>query len=687
MGLSSLSRSTFYLTAFLLCQLTPQRAVAQTWERVFELGDRTVTMIEFPQECGDPNIGFVAAYTQPGGGDHYCELIKTTDGGDTWRALPHKWQGVSTISSLAFADPDVGWIGIFGSNQDGGIYKTTDGGETWTPSGLDFKTISALHFNQLTQRLHASTWSTNSSFATSSYYSDDLGESWQRFGSEDLNGYAFANEREGMISSIEENYLRTMDGGISWEELDWDLEAWQPCYFPPHNAYYIASEEVQRLYRSTNFGDTWQFVYSFESNDMEITGAILTDGCALYLQGRSWDENIYVSTDGRDWDALGGPSNGYDTRFEVHGGYVYAGGPFSRYDPEPPAIFRRQVSFGTGKAQVTLEPSIETEFCKSRICTIDISQIECGGSTLINASFEDTVHFTTDGSQFPISGAQYVLDYVFTPSAPGSYITTLNLRFQNGGVTFDTTFKVRAVATAPFIPMLSTSSQSVIVGDSLEVIARVPASFAGKPAPQEVVYTLAFDDDALTVRDFTANVSWGIVDWQPVAGGAEVTVRHLTTDPVRADEPMFSIRFRSAVSTTQTPGISFSGASFDNVTLEASCLPFSDSLRVTLLDICGTPTLRDRMSGKRTLSFVELSPNPTLGSRDPMISGVISSELEQNAVLAFSDLHGRRLFQQDVQLTLGANRFSIPSLGLGDGVYFIELTTASDRDVRKVVLQ
>lgn len=332
------------------------------------------------------------------------------------------------------------------------------------------------------------------------------------------------------------------------------------------------------------------------------------------------------------------------------------------------------------------ESAIEIEFCRSLNKIVSVQNAGCGEATLLSASFQDP-HFSVDNTQFPLSGGEYVFAYTFTPSSPGSYNTVLSLTFDRGGVILDTQLTLSAVATQPFIPTLAARDQTVTVGDSVEITARVPTSLNGKPAPREVIYTVEFDADALTIQEIAEAPGWEILDWRTTPTGATISLVRTSTEVVVSQEEIFTISFRSSVAVRRSPSIQFSGASIDETEVERACLPFGDSVTVTLLDQCGTPTIRESLSKRRTLGFVQLSPNPTAGSRDPMISGVISSEFTQIAQLVFSDLHGRQLFARVMELVAGQNDFTVPSLGLPEGIYFLELGNDHHRDVRKIVLR
>jgi photosystem II stability/assembly factor-like uncharacterized protein len=72
-------------------------------------------------------------------------LWKTTDGGQTWRAVSDKSLKTSSVGAVAVApsNPDIVYIGMGETElrgniiQGDGVYKSADGGKTWTHVGLD----------------------------------------------------------------------------------------------------------------------------------------------------------------------------------------------------------------------------------------------------------------------------------------------------------------------------------------------------------------------------------------------------------------------------------------------------------------------------------------------------------------------------------------------------------------------
>ena len=85
----------------------------------------------------DANIGFIAGATDPEEPKAHARILKTVDGGKTWRAVFESDRAVDNNWKLAFPSARVGYATIMSydappSDARGYIAKTEDGGETWT---------------------------------------------------------------------------------------------------------------------------------------------------------------------------------------------------------------------------------------------------------------------------------------------------------------------------------------------------------------------------------------------------------------------------------------------------------------------------------------------------------------------------------------------------------------------------
>lgn len=138
-----IKRSWLMVLALLLCGLTQENALAQTYdEKLYDAleyrlvgpfrGGRSAAVTGVP---GKPNLFYFGA---TGGG-----VWKTTDGGRHWENISDGYFGGSTGAiEVAQSDPNVIYVGggektVRGNVSSGyGVWKSEDAGKTWTASGL-----------------------------------------------------------------------------------------------------------------------------------------------------------------------------------------------------------------------------------------------------------------------------------------------------------------------------------------------------------------------------------------------------------------------------------------------------------------------------------------------------------------------------------------------------------------------
>ena len=84
----------------------------------------------------DAKNGWLLTWLHPSQmGQVYQELLKTTDGGATWKIVSNSLPMMGGIASIGFSDTQNGWAEELGShdNHNTHLWKTTDGGATWDP--------------------------------------------------------------------------------------------------------------------------------------------------------------------------------------------------------------------------------------------------------------------------------------------------------------------------------------------------------------------------------------------------------------------------------------------------------------------------------------------------------------------------------------------------------------------------
>lgn len=86
----------------------------------------------------DEQTGFIAGATDPQEPKAHARILKTSDGGKTWRAVFESPRAVDNNWKLAFPSAKVGYATIMSYNAPkedarGYVVKTEDGGESWKP--------------------------------------------------------------------------------------------------------------------------------------------------------------------------------------------------------------------------------------------------------------------------------------------------------------------------------------------------------------------------------------------------------------------------------------------------------------------------------------------------------------------------------------------------------------------------
>ncbi len=248
-------------------------------------------------------LTFYAGYT--GGG-----VWKTHDGGANWKNISDGQIHKGSIGAIAIAqsDPNILFVGtgeqaLRGDVSHGdGVYKSTDSGETWVNVGLaDTRQIAAIAIHPKNPNIvyvAALGHFAGPNKQRGVFRSTDGGASWEQvlFVDEntgavslamDLNNpkIVFASTWDvrrfpwGIRSAGEGSGLyRSRDGGESWTELSendglpkgmWERSAISLSSTKPGRIWALLSAEKDKgLYRSENYGDSWQKV----SSDPRMTG-------------------------------------------------------------------------------------------------------------------------------------------------------------------------------------------------------------------------------------------------------------------------------------------------------------------------------------------------------------------------------------------------------------------------------
>lgn len=165
----------------------------------------TLTSVVFPSE----KVGFAVG--------HDSMIVKTEDGGQTWRLVHEDFEAESPLLSVFFMSPSRGIaMGAFGY-----MLETSDAGETWEQRQIIEGGEDDFHLNDSFRDKDGSIW-VAAEFGTV-YRSDDDGVTFERLQTPyegSFWGGIGVTDGSVLIYGMRGNVFRTTDKGATWTKVD-----------------------------------------------------------------------------------------------------------------------------------------------------------------------------------------------------------------------------------------------------------------------------------------------------------------------------------------------------------------------------------------------------------------------------------------------------------------------------------
>jgi photosystem II stability/assembly factor-like uncharacterized protein/uncharacterized protein YkwD len=232
---------------------------------------------------------------------------KTTDGGQTWKAID--FNAFVTLTSVYFTDTLTGYV----AGDLARVYKTTDGGVSW-------KMVSTFSC----QQTHGTYFSSaTNGYVIASNYNDtakicktsDAGLTWNKVSSglvAELNKIYFKDVNNGFALGKKGGFVKTTDGGNSWQTINLGTTATLAGISFKGSTGFVVSATGD-LYNSTDNGANWAKTLtlplpsgtpivdmSFASKD---TGVIIGESAPGFLittdGGNTWTTKYTMSIGNR----------------------------------------------------------------------------------------------------------------------------------------------------------------------------------------------------------------------------------------------------------------------------------------------------------------------------------------------------------------------------------------------------
>ena len=211
------------------------------------------------------------AYAVGGAGEDVI-VLKTTNGGAAWSALPFPSDTVIAASSAYFVNADTGYVtalhnGKPGEDYQSAVFKTTDGGRTWSmrPLGDKFSKLNAIRFVNARCGYAAGTHRDPGIGEADMYKTTDGGESWvpkrnfpKGFG--EIRSLQFLDENLGFAAGST-GFAKTTDGGEHWEQRRFDYGLNAVRFLNRDTGYAVGGNHgmgtTGDLLKTTDGGKTW----------------------------------------------------------------------------------------------------------------------------------------------------------------------------------------------------------------------------------------------------------------------------------------------------------------------------------------------------------------------------------------------------------------------------------------------
>jgi photosystem II stability/assembly factor-like uncharacterized protein len=656
------------------------QVVQRTWERLMD-PPTAVWTVHFLDLGGPPRIGFIGCSEA---------VYRTTDGGNTWAPCTVNAPQF-TASDFSFKDSLTGWFSNYTystSRQLAMCYKTTDGGLTWDPIyGPTVECSSVLYRPENHLLLLASWLERPAALSGHSCYSTDEGLTWNVYWQDQkLNGFAFVDTLNGIVTSAGLLYLKTTDGGYTWTNVNsTGDEAWQPAAIKRTKSYFAASEITDLLFSSSDLGNTFQQ----RTRIGTTTGTLREGSCgtlyAQFSQGSGYRHlGVIRSQDGgQSWIPLHGPVNMIDSRFYVKGGYVFAGGidtitkTYSVWRYVEDSTFYDGGSFDAPQVSDTIVRMVSPD-CGITDSTLAILYLnDCAPAELIAAELSATNRFTLgirDSLPLRLSGT-YKIPINYEPIGHDGDSVTLTLTYRTHGQDGQ-----RIVTIIGSVPGTHTIARfSLLAGGQRDV-----TSLAGQTVPidlmllnaisdtlglDSIAFTLTYDENVATPGGFTANPPWALLRESHSFGRTDIAFRRTEGANLDANSTVATFRFKSFLSAKDRTDIVVTDFRLnDGDSVYLGCIATATdpgTVDYIVADTCGDRLLRRMMAGAPILERVQE------GLR---VRALQSGE----ATIEIYDLLGELRMAQ--RLVLGAEPAIVDITSLAPGVYVSRIET--DRGLR-----
>lgn len=181
-------------------------------------------------------------------------ILKTIDAGLNWYVTESVNSFPSDFFAIHFVSPEIG----FASREHDDLLKTTDGGETWFEVGRSIDAAYSISFVNESVGYIAGEYGAIHKTVDGGINWDWVGFDGRKSGN-NMYGIHFINENTGYCVGSSGRIIKTNNGGATWEEYAPSYnQIYQVAYTSPKDIYALGD----KLYKSTDDGQSWDTLHT-----------------------------------------------------------------------------------------------------------------------------------------------------------------------------------------------------------------------------------------------------------------------------------------------------------------------------------------------------------------------------------------------------------------------------------------